>query len=377
MTAFSNALYYPTIDITNSSWLKTAVLFWDSIFTIVPESFRKPYQNRDAVYLFNEGFLKPLRVNSNDETVISIEDEFIKLLYSPELYTALYPKYINDTMPGIHASKMSLRLRREVESWLRRSEKWDYRDFEHFNREYFRDSSERQSRGGYYYIESRFTDLYMMVLAEKLSERYSLAMVTDTVFSFETGNRLRLNNEINPYLNRDRLFHRLFHGGNYIQPELKQCILLDYVINGFSIHPDCNLEDIIDFKRKHRDELGRFKNELQRLTKGIDANKPFETLSEEINNKYKNSFLPSYDGLKKALRYSRIRWATETFLKVSLFTTSATGIPMALLGMPVPIALFAGAGLSVIASSVSYDVNRRETLLNNPYSYLLSIQEEL
>ena len=52
MTAFSNALYYPTIDITNSSWLKTAVLFWDSIFTIVPESFRNPYQNSDAVYLF-------------------------------------------------------------------------------------------------------------------------------------------------------------------------------------------------------------------------------------------------------------------------------------------------------------------------------------
>ena len=33
--AFTRALYYPTIDITNDEWLKTAVLFWDEINTIV------------------------------------------------------------------------------------------------------------------------------------------------------------------------------------------------------------------------------------------------------------------------------------------------------------------------------------------------------
>lgn len=36
--AFLNALYYPSIDITNINWLKTAVLFWDSVSIIVPES---------------------------------------------------------------------------------------------------------------------------------------------------------------------------------------------------------------------------------------------------------------------------------------------------------------------------------------------------
>ena len=34
---FSRALYYPTIDIKNGRWLKSAALFWDSIETIVPE----------------------------------------------------------------------------------------------------------------------------------------------------------------------------------------------------------------------------------------------------------------------------------------------------------------------------------------------------
>lgn len=41
--AFTRALYYPFIDIQNSDWLKTAVLFWDCISTIVPESHQHPY----------------------------------------------------------------------------------------------------------------------------------------------------------------------------------------------------------------------------------------------------------------------------------------------------------------------------------------------
>lgn len=36
--AFTRALYYPTIDITNEQWLKTAILYWDEISTIVPSS---------------------------------------------------------------------------------------------------------------------------------------------------------------------------------------------------------------------------------------------------------------------------------------------------------------------------------------------------
>jgi len=42
---FENALYYPTIDIKDEAWLKSAVLLWDTISTIVPESEDEPYKN--------------------------------------------------------------------------------------------------------------------------------------------------------------------------------------------------------------------------------------------------------------------------------------------------------------------------------------------
>lgn len=43
---FSKALYYPTIDIPEEGWLKSAILYWDEIQTIVPSSFQNPYSNR-------------------------------------------------------------------------------------------------------------------------------------------------------------------------------------------------------------------------------------------------------------------------------------------------------------------------------------------
>ena len=82
--AFSNALYYPTIDIQNTDWLKTAILFWDSISTIVPESLSTPYKQYDTQFLHEIGFLRPLYVNSDDKSVIGIEEDILALIHSSE-----------------------------------------------------------------------------------------------------------------------------------------------------------------------------------------------------------------------------------------------------------------------------------------------------
>ena len=104
--------------------------------------------------------------------------------------------------------------------------------------------------------------------------------------------------------------------------------------------------------------------------------KPIAILQQEIRDLYNNEFLPALNDFKAALKGSRIKWFTETCLKVSLLSASATGVPMALLGLPVEQALFAGMGVSVIASAVSYNVDKERYLRENPYSYLLSINRE-
>ena len=108
--AFSEALYYPYIDIEDSDWLKTAVLFWDSISTIVPESIREPYRHRDTEYLQSEGFLKPYFIHSNDESVIGIEDEITEAIFTPTFLNLLSnPQHMR--IDGIFQEKISWRLR--------------------------------------------------------------------------------------------------------------------------------------------------------------------------------------------------------------------------------------------------------------------------
>ena len=63
--AFTRALYYPTIDISNEAWLKTATLYWDEINTIVPSSIVHPYKRHTTQFLADEGVIRPLFVNSN------------------------------------------------------------------------------------------------------------------------------------------------------------------------------------------------------------------------------------------------------------------------------------------------------------------------
>ena len=133
--AFSKALYYPTIDIQNADWLKTAILFWDSISTIVPESLSTPYKQYDTQYLYDIGFLCPLYVNSNDKSVVGIEEDILNLFGSSEFVQTIcspqatryggiwdckmsyrvkeYLNYFHDS--GIYSDKMSWRIQREIQ----------------------------------------------------------------------------------------------------------------------------------------------------------------------------------------------------------------------------------------------------------------------
>jgi hypothetical protein len=56
--AFTKALYYPRIQVPNEGWLKTAMLYWEGVQTIVPASMPEPYSGTSRV-LFDAGVLSP------------------------------------------------------------------------------------------------------------------------------------------------------------------------------------------------------------------------------------------------------------------------------------------------------------------------------
>jgi len=144
-----------------------------------------------------------------------------------------------------------------------------------------------------------------------------------------------------------------------------------------SIKESSSLVDVVEFKKRHRDELGLFRTNIANLTKNVSKDKPIGAIRQEIEDIYKDEFLPSYNNLKKALSGSGIKWASDNFMKISLMSTGATALPMALLGLTLPQALIAGAGVSLITSLVSYNQDREEKLRTNPYAYLLAVSKEV
>ena len=198
-----------------------------------------------------------------------------------------------------------------------------------------------------------------MVLANRLCEDHSLGLITDDAPCFNFCETVRFNNQTT----------------NSFNHHLTQGLLLNYVIDGLSISPENSFEDIFFFKEHHKDELGRFRTQLAKFTKGCTANESINVIQQEISDLYVNEFLPAYNDFKKALNSSKIKWFTDTFMKVSTLSVGATSVPTALLGMPIEKAVLAGIGVSVIASAVSYDANKKDVLRNNPYSYLLSMEK--
>ncbi|EFH2698700.1 hypothetical protein GS574_23745, partial [Escherichia coli] len=88
--AFTSALYYPYIDVKNEQWLRNAVLFWDSIRTIVPISHRDPYSNDFARTLSDEGVLQPIRVSSDMEEIEALTEKVFTFLTDPASAGLIY-----------------------------------------------------------------------------------------------------------------------------------------------------------------------------------------------------------------------------------------------------------------------------------------------
>ena len=368
-TAFTQALYYPHIDVENSDWLKTAVLFWESISTIVPESVRQPYKYRDSEYLASIEFLRPIHVNSSDEAVVGIEEDIFNTMLTPSFFAMLSnPRNMRNY--GIFNEKMSYRLREILESGIHVEKmSWEIRHRLHeYGVAFYQDNL--------FYMDNSFAYLYMVTLANKICENRSIALVASDSQSEGVANLLRLDNQLPFPIDREsrRWFHR---GRNFCRERhYEQGIMLDLIINGLRISPEVPLTDIVAFKEQHKDELRAFRVQLNKLVHEVPQDQSLEAIQQTIRDIYDNEFLREYNELTKALKSSKIKWFADSLVKISAVTASATGIPM-MLGATVPQALLAGAGVSMLASIVSYNVDKRQQLSSNPYSYLLATEREL
>jgi hypothetical protein len=370
----SQALYYPWIDIRDEAWLKASLLYWDSVRTIVPESIDAPYSTDAGRALEAAGFLVPLRVHSGMDEIEELADDVLSYLGTAEGVEVLIAEH-GGQRHDIHVEKLPYRLGRLADM---HPEKLPY-EIRHM----LRDLAAPSERGGEWLrVSDGFADFYMTLLANRLSERVGARLLT----SIPAADRLVVTARLDAQLNglvpwgmhgpsRRWREYEAFGRRRRMPRHLAPGMLASLAIERMGIAADTPMDRLIDFRERHRDELALFRAKIEQLAASVDADLPAEALRQRIADLHANEVVPAISNLKAALEGRRIRWMSDGLLKIAFLSAGSSTMLMAV-GLAVPTALLAGAGLSLIVSGTMYNVDKRESLRANPYAYLLSVERE-
>lgn len=361
---FSTALYYPWIDIRDDSWLKTALLYWDTVQTIVPESMAQPYSSSVACALQEKGFLLPLRVNSDMDEIQDLAEAAVAYLETTkggELQALLTerrgPRRLLEKerlkkrgLTGLYPEKLAWQIRHMLPQY----------------------GAILGREGEPMKVDTAFVTYYMTLLATRLSERIGAALLTP----LSAAEQLAVSARLDSQLAVKSRGHRPWGPRRWLPPVLAQGMLAHLAIERISIDPDTPIDRLLEFREQHHDELARFRIKVEELMADVTSDLPLEALRQKVLDTYNNEVTPAISDLKNALAGRRIRWLGEGLLRITFLSAGSSSMLLAA-GLSVPTALLAGAGLSLIVSGAIYNSDRAESLRANPFTYLLTIGSSL
>jgi hypothetical protein len=375
----SQVVFYPWIDIQDDAWLKSSLLYWNTVRTIVPESVDTPYSSQTARTLQEAGFLVPLRVHSSMEEVEELTGDALTFLNSTEGAELLIAG-ADQRRQSIHLEKLPNRLRGLARMHPEK--------LPHEIRHLISRLSTTSNRGDdWLEVDDSFALFYMTLLASRLAERVGAGLVTPIPTAERLALAVRLDAQINELVPWDldgrygspgrwRREHEAFGPRRRMPRTLAPGLLSQLLIQRIGVAADTPIERLLDFRERHRDELSSFRTEIEKLTSTVEEDLSPEALRQRVSDLYTNGVEPAIAKLKRALDGRRINWLGEGLLKVAFLSAGSSSMLIAA-GLAVPTALLAGAGLSLIVSGMRYNVEKRESLSSNPYAYLLSLEREL
>lgn len=373
----NQALFYPWIEIKDEQWLKTSLLYWDEFRTIVPESIVNPYKTDSTIALEAEGLLNPIRVRSDMEEIEDIADSVLTYLSTNEGARLVVSRGNRGSI--IHEEKLPYKFGKFADI---HPEKLPYRVRDEL-RHLFRDSNRD---GSWLTVDTGFADYYMTLLASKLSERTGASLVTDNSMANDLAVAIHLDaplgqragqtigDEWHGRRHRHRDYDAYGHRRRY-PAAMAEGLLANLAISKINIAEQTPIQDLIDFKRKYSDEFGRFHKAVHDLCSGIEGDVPVEALQERVSTIYRNELEPSLNSLKAALDGKKIKWKAEGLMKLAFMSASSYSA-LAVAGLSTPVALLAGAGISLTAMGVLHNIEKRDQIRNDPFAYLLSAERE-
>jgi hypothetical protein len=362
--AFTKSLYYPWIDIPDEAWLKTAGLYWDKIQTIVPSSIENPYQSVTARAMQDASILSPLHVTPELEDIEELapvvldylnSDEGMQLLSGADgEITRLHPEKLPGSLGRLsrmHPGKLAY----EIEYMLRDM------------------GLSATGDDGFLRVDSRFAEFYMTLLASRLSDSVGAGLVTSSALPHNLSVKVKADASMSNLTNRDFDEFRFHRRRHRVSREFGQGLLVQLMLEKITIDPETSVEKIIAYREKHAPELGRFRAKVGELSSSLPIDAPFSAMQQHASDLYLNEVGPALDDLKNSLTGSRIKWLTDSWLKIAFISAGSSSM-LAGMGLATANALLVGAGVSLIGSGILYNVEKAGAIRSNPYSYLMGVE---
>ena len=388
-----SALYYPHIDIHDPMWLRSAILFWDDIQTIVPSAIESPYQSNDTRICQAEGYLKPLRCDLHSQVIDDLghnivnsldwrqrefwhdavaKNEAFQGLERPSRYTDEFDIVFHEA--GIHPEKMSPELRglavrvglaRMHSGRLSPTVRRVFREIHRFRmhpdklqillRDLLKEEGIlNEGSEDWLMVDGDFATAYMSALASRLSKQVDISPLTSYEPAQASSFRFMFNDVVDE------------------TPNNATGTMLAVIMRGIKIDPSINVDRIIEFRRNRADQYADFagellelKNEIENSSEG-DGTRALERAKELYNTRIERSIR----ALKRELddQFIGTLWGgVSRALTISVVPTGALAV---FTNLGTPLLLGAGAALAAADIGVHSYLAGRKVRGGNPYTYL-------
>jgi hypothetical protein len=257
-------LYYPYINLPKNRWTYGALLYWDKIGTIVPQT----YGTRDRFDSFTEGLINQGLLERVDPSVI----------WSISNYESSLIEAINNGDQLIENSRINFQ---NGKFYKIHFEKFHYHVFEKLMDLKI---AQQVNNSDWFIVESNVSKLIMTYLASMLSQEQGYQLITDNIDNLDVSfNDLR----------DERYLVNINESNDVLTANLRTNVLenlLPYPV-------DFDLYKIRSFKEKHHSELISFRKQMEKVIFNVslisDSSKRDRALRQEIKeiNETKNELI--------------------------------------------------------------------------------------
>ena len=324
---YARALYYPTMNVEDEAWLKSALLYWDKIETIVPVNVAMPFVGYTQEACAAAGVLAPLHVSEMPDVLRNLGQALTSANWQ-DIMTQISQRRLYGTSGDfentlLHAEKMSGDLQLVLkEMGLLGNE----------------------DRNGWFQADPQVANLYMSCLAEEVAFHISASSITDKPkeFGFQLAKSLANDKHRSSLQN-------------------VPATLVQLAFRKLKIDPATPLERLLRFREDHAEELARFRGAMRALAQSVSDVEPGRLIGPVLDDIWQTDVEPSVTAIAENLKEGGIATRLEGVVRLIGAIQSAN------------VAEVIAQGHNLFASFTSV---RKEKKRANPYSYLVDLRAE-